>query len=90
MATKGSKDIDANVSFSLTGFAVHQHLAVSDCVLPAVGRNHPADIARCAITREIRTLHHDLGYIQVRRENKSVAPREKQEQFEVFVYVFAR
>lgn len=41
------------------GDALHLHPGVAHCVLPAAGRDHPADVAGRAVTREVSALHHD-------------------------------
>jgi len=47
------------------GQPVHFHFALTDCVLPAVGRDHPADQSGCSAARQICALHHDSRHIQV-------------------------
>ena len=34
------------------GQFIHQHPALSDCVLPSAGRNYPTDLAGCAFIRK--------------------------------------
>ncbi len=43
----------------LLGDAVHLHPAVVDRVLPAAGRDHPADVAGGAAPGQVPPLHHD-------------------------------
>lgn len=56
-----------------SGIAQHIHFAVADCVLLAAGGNHSADVAGGAAARQIRTLHHDPGHIQVSLTQQKVA-----------------
>lgn len=38
------------------------HSSLTDGVLPAVSRNHPADIARHTFARKILIVHHDFSH----------------------------
>ena len=50
--------------FTVAGVPLNKHFALSHRVLPASGRNHPADLAGGAAPWEIRPLHHDPRHLQ--------------------------
>ena len=63
---------------TVSGQSLHLHPPLTHRVLPAAGRDHPPHLAGGATSRQVRPLHHDSGYIQVKIPSKlNLSTKEK-------------
>ena len=47
------------------GVPVYQYPTLLNCVLSPASRDYSSHLPGCSSTRQICTLHHDPGYVQV-------------------------
>lgn len=51
--------------FLIAGVIKYIYFAIADCVLLAVGGNHPSDIISRTVAGKIRVIYDDTGYSEV-------------------------